>query len=287
MELTDFPSPSLPEEAPWLSPEETPWSSPDIEFPTVSPIETNAPFNSPAPSQQSVPTFPCDHYDLIHDLQELNHTNNYQRVSMQIQIAGPNLTNTCGLSPDIVQKFINFSALNTQSDPNMWYVTRIEDGPPIYSVQAPLVTIDEPDEFFEVNNTSSPSPSPISENEQLYPGSVIFAVMVYFPPLSVDLAEGSYIDYVMSQRMVDALQDEGYKYIEWTGMLSSPHVIDIRSEATSPTASGSSIAGVSAAVCALIATIAVVAVLVSQDGVASAVFGLGRTPPSPILPVTI
>ena len=200
---------------------------------------------------------------------------------MQIQVAGTNLTNTCGLNETVIERFISFCAANTQSNTKLWYVIQVEDGPAVYTGQSSLVAIVEPDEFGSANVTSSPSPSQTEESTLLYEGSVIFALIAYLRPASVNLAEGSFMDYIMSQRIVYGLQLEGFREIKWTGMLTSPLVMDVRTTGVETSESeGRSISIVRAFAFAgaVIAGILVLLVAVSRGGFS------GVVPRRPLLP---
>lgn len=206
---------------------------------------------------------------------------------MVIQIAGPDLTNACGLTNDIVEAFIKLSAVNTLSSDPMWFITSVEDGPAVNNVQSSLVTIEELDVFTEVNDgTSSPSPSPSNgvENLELYPGSVVFNFVAYMSPLSVNLAMGSYVEYIQSQNIVQMMKAEGFEDIEWTSMRLSPQLLDSRSEEVAEQTSNSLISGFSALAGAALALAAVVAIFVVKDGVTgvlSIIRGTGVVPLQP------
>eukprot|EP00177_Eucheuma_denticulatum_P000568 GFKZ01001023.1.p2 GENE.GFKZ01001023.1~~GFKZ01001023.1.p2 ORF type:complete len:209 (+),score=30.84 GFKZ01001023.1:735-1361(+) len=191
---------------------------------------------------------------------------------MVIQVAGPNLTNACGLSFPIAERFINLSAINTQSSASLWFITLVEDGPPVFSSSSSLVTIEvvnkEPVSAEKISVTPTPSPSNGEDSQTLFPGSVIFHVTAYMNSLSVLLAEGSYVEYIDSQNIIRRMKEDGYEDIEWTGMITAPKVIDARGNGTIVRKPGGISAGAIGAVSAVTAMIVGVAILIFKDGLA-------------------
>ncbi len=62
-------------------------------------------------------------------------------MTMVIQIAGQNITNSCGLTQRIADEFIALSSANTLSEETMWFLTSVEDGPAVLARNSTLVPI--------------------------------------------------------------------------------------------------------------------------------------------------
>lgn len=245
--------------------------------PTITPtpsavVSSSGQTPSTSPSPTNIPDFTCNKPEFAVDPSLLQEASNFQRVEMVIQVAGPNLTNACGLSFPIAERFINLSAVNTQSTASLWFVTLVEDGPPVFSSSSSLVTIEvvnnAPVSAETISVTPSPSPSSGEDSKQLFAGSVIFHVTAYLNSLSVRLAEGSYVEYIDSQNIIRRMKEEGYEDIEWTGMVTVPRVVDVRGSTKDVRKTGGISAGAIGAVSAVTAMIVGVAVLIFKDGLA-------------------
>eukprot|EP00178_Gracilaria_changii_P027510 TRINITY_DN884_c0_g1_i10.p1 TRINITY_DN884_c0_g1~~TRINITY_DN884_c0_g1_i10.p1 ORF type:complete len:3006 (+),score=281.65 TRINITY_DN884_c0_g1_i10:8694-17711(+) len=179
------------------------------------------------PSPDPIFPGPCPNQPpVVPDSSLLSRTNNFQRVRLSVQVAGPKLTSTCDLTDEVVQRFVNLSSLSTLSRRHLWFITSIEDGPPIFDDGSTLVVVEQELRAVESPNpysTSSPEPA-----DMLFPGSVIFKVTAFLTPFSVELIEGAYVDYVESQNIVRSLRRSGHNEIQWTGIVSDPVVIDKR-----------------------------------------------------------
>lgn len=212
--------------------------------------------------------FPCYESDFVHDSSELLPTKNFQRVEMVIQVAGRRVIHSCSLTSDFVERFVTLSAINTQSNAALWFITLVEDGPAIYSGSgsSSLVTIERNDSS-PANDTAFAFPTPTygQGNRQLFPRSVVFHVTAYLEALSVGLAEGSYVEYVDTQNIVRRMKELGYEDIEWTGMIEAPRVLDSRTNENNPEKNGIS-AGAVSAISAMAAIVAGAAILVLKDG---------------------
>ncbi|CAN8072434.1 unnamed protein product [Agarophyton chilense] len=214
--------------------------------PNPSLVSSELPW-TPAFSPTVIPVPPCpDRPPVIPDSSLLARTDNFQRVRLGLQVAGPNLTKTCDLTDAIVQKFVNLSALSTLSRRHLWFVTSVEDGPPVYGNGSTLVVVEE-----EFNTSESTSPYPTilgtAKVEELFSGSVIFRVTTFLNPFSVELVLSAYIEYVESQNIVRALTRSGHNEIQWTGIISEPVIIDIRrapDDAVPSGVSGGYVAGI-------------------------------------------
>lgn len=236
-----------------------------------SPEEVGSFSPSPLPSGSpiSVTDAPCTGLDVISEAETLHPAENFQRVEMEIRIAGRHLTNLCEFNDSISQKFINLSAINTQTTAQLWFITSVEDGPAVYSSGSTLVAVEELDEETTVNQGRTPSPSPTrpAASKELFPGSVIFRVTVYMTALSVKLARGSYVEYVESQNIVAALKSAGYSGIEWTGMVTDPVVLDARTiQSTKPKSNNAPVEGVTGVLLCL-TLVAVVGFMLAKDHV--------------------
>lgn len=236
---------------------------------SLNPMMSINPMMTPNVSPLVVPSFSCNETDFVHDVSELLPTENFQRVQMIIQVAGPNVTNSCGLTNEFVERFVNLSAINTQSNAALWFITLVEDGPAVYSgsSSASLITI-EIDDIPVVNDTpiASPTPSNSQGNRQLFSGSVVFHVTAYLEPLSVGLAQGSYVEYIDSQNIVRRMKELMYDDIAWTGMIEAPKVLDARTDEESiPQRSGISV-GTVGAIGAIAIMVAGAAILIFKDG---------------------
>lgn len=252
--------------------------------PTVSPAAATSspsPMMTPDVSPFAVPSFSCNETEFVHDVSELLPTENFQRVEMGIQVAGANVTNSCGLTNEFIERFVNLSAINTQSNAALWFITLVEDGPAVFSSSSSssLVTI-EIDDTSAVNDTSdaSPTPSNTPGDRQLFPGSAVFYVTAYLEALSVGLAQGSYVEYIDSQNIVRRMKELGYDDIEWTGMIKAPKVLDARTDEESGPKGGGISAGAVGAISAIAVMIAGAAILVFKDSGIVARTGNAKAP---------
>jgi hypothetical protein len=151
-------------------------------------------------------------------------TTNFERVEMNIIIAGPTILDRCGLTSPILERFIALSAANTNSEAALWFATNITDGPLIRSSRANVVPL-----------FSATSIGPVSANLTfdsanndvvLFNGSSVLSVTGYFNPLSVELVFGSYVEYINSQQIVLVSYEDGFRDMQWTGIESAPLLLD-------------------------------------------------------------
>lgn len=178
---------------------------------------------SPSPSQCLDPSL------IITNISTLETTNYFQRVMVTLKISGPELVTTCELTPDIVEKVYEVAAANTLSDPQLWVLTSVEEGP--------FVVASTPNSLVGIggnNETTIGSPSlsasaainESSEIEILFAGSVIIESVVFMDALSVKLAKGSFKTYVNSQGMVRTLRRSGFQKIHWASMVGKAELLD-------------------------------------------------------------
>ena len=188
-----------------------------------SPITSVSARSSPSPSSACV-----GDGSIVVDPGSLNQTRNFQRVNMMIQVAGPNLTGSCHFTGVIAERFILLSAINTLSQADMWHITSIENGPAVFDEESTLVGIEDEDSLQGDQTIVSPSPSNNATKGIRFEGSVIFNVTAFLDSLSVELARGSYVEYINSQNIVKTMAAEGFNDIQWTGMIAAPRVIDVQ-----------------------------------------------------------
>lgn len=193
-------------------------------------------------------------------------------------MAGPNLTESCSLTTEIAERFVNLSAANTLSQRDLWYITAIEDGPAVLSKGTALVAIEELNGPIAELGTENPATATVdSSGKVLFPGSVIFNVTAFMDPLSVELASGSYVEYVDSQNIVRVMTQEGFEDIKWTGMVIPPEVLDVRAakQGIQSSATSSGVVAASAVGAVMIIGLAGFVILESSSAARS----------SPLLPV--
>lgn len=202
--------------------------------PSKNAVETPAP--APETSTQSPqPSVPieCTSKEIpLTDADTLTKTNNFQRISLTIQIAGLNITNSCKVTDISWNRFVNLSAANTLSSAKLWYLTGISDGPEVTTgMNSTLVAIDETANTTDGGSTPTPSPSSTPTNENvLYEGSAVLTAVAFMNGLSVQLVEGAYRDYVNTLEIVRTMKELGDTDVEWTRMLGSVNVLDEKEE---------------------------------------------------------
>ncbi|KAI0558514.1 hypothetical protein FGB62_204g13 [Gracilaria domingensis] len=170
---------------------------------------------------------PCSNLPVVvPDSSLLAQTANFQRVRLRLQVAGPNMMSTCQLKDDIVQRFVNLSAMSTLSNAHLWFITSVEDGPAVFTNGSTLVVVEEE---VDVMESTAPQHSADPEDmEEVFPGSVVIGVTAFMSPFSVELMQAAYIQYVRSQNIVRALRQKGFDEIHWTGIAAEPVVVDKR-----------------------------------------------------------
>jgi hypothetical protein len=208
--------------APTASPAATP--DPSAYGTTPAPPSASGPSSCPVASVQSVDLLP---------------TRNFERVNLQIQMAGYSVKDRCGFTPALMALFIELSAQNTDSLAELWYVTDIRDGPPVDvpNLQVVLVT-PAPSAVPDAQNASAatvvadssssyaPVSAPLPVEGSRFSGSVIFNVTAFLDPLSTELVFGSYVGYIKSQQIVLSLNAGGSPGVQWVGLLRPPALID-------------------------------------------------------------
>jgi hypothetical protein len=144
-----------------------------------------------------------------------------------------------------MNRFIALSAEETLSNPVTWFVTDILDGPPVLKSDNGSNIVPVPTPNNVQNSSTRPvqvrnfanglatdissrslaqmSPSPFRNGTNvLYNGSAIVNITAALEPLSAGLALGPYIDYVQSQRIVVALNQNGILDVQWIEILQIP-----------------------------------------------------------------
>lgn len=222
-------------------------------FPLVSIQRTTFPTPSISETLEPFPTDDCSiEAFVVSNADSLEKTSNFRRITMVIQVAGQNFTTACELPLGAVHKFLSLSATFTLSRQELWYITSVEDGPPVLREGTRLVSIEEIGNIDPGNAQASASASPSAgaDSKFLFPGSAILNITAFVGPLAVSLVTGPYVEYINDQDMVRALYSEGYRAIQWAGMIVTPKVADAR-VANETASSGGNFASSSGSIAAI------------------------------------
>lgn len=165
-------------------------------------------------------------------------TTNFARLTMDVQFAGRDMYDACGLTQNIAQLFTTLSASNTQTEESFWFITGVSDGPGVYVRNISVVTVASANRnlmAFQAPNTtisasSGPSYAALPSPEallQLFNGSVIMNVTVYVDAQSMVLLRGSYVDLIRSQNLVQLFFSNNVTQVEWAGFARAPENLDL------------------------------------------------------------
>lgn len=192
---------------------------------------------------------------------------------MIVQVAGSRLTDSgsCGLTDGIVSAFIEVSALNTLSEPSLWFLTSVVDGGPVLErnntvvpvgavgrqvvapsssaagsltatalpVTAPALTptpsqSPSTSASQSASATSTPVPSPAAIL-RVFNNSLELGLSAYVDSVAIELMVGPYIEFLRSRTILKVLRDRNVTEVEWIGWQVTPKKIRERSTASTTT----------------------------------------------------
>lgn len=124
-------------------------------------------------------------------MESLTTTKHFNQSWIRLNLAGEKLRDSCDVKSETVEQILSVCAINTQTEPTLWFVTDVANGPALGQTL---------------------------EGAYKFKSSVILNATVYADEQSVILLGGTFMDFVKND-LVSVLKERNFTQVEWANIL--------------------------------------------------------------------